>query len=239
MEERILIVEDDKDMVNLLSLHLNDLHIRVDAAYDGETGLQKALSEWYDLIILDIMLPKKQGTDVCQQIREVNKVVPIIMLTARAEELDKVLGLELGANDYITKPFSIRELIARIKANLRSIHAIKENYEDLEKTKPLEYPGIVINPEKRKVIVNGEKVELTVKEFDLLYYFASHPGRSFTREELLNAVWGYSFEGYDHTVNSHINRLRAKIESDPAHPIYIQTVWGVGYRFAEPEELKS
>ena len=238
MENKILIIEDDSDIVDLIEIHLNDLGYKADSVLDGEKGLDKALNGEYDLIILDIMLPKMNGLEVCKRIREHNKVIPLLMLTSKSEELDKILGLELGANDYISKPFSIRELIARVKANLRSVEAVKEEITSTEGATELHISELTINFEKRKVTISGQQVTLTAKEFDLLAYFARHAGRSFTRQELLNSVWGYQFDGYDHTVNSHINRLRTKIEKDPTHPKYIETVWGVGYRFTESEDME-
>ena len=159
------------------------------------------------------------------------------MLTAKSEELDKVLGLELGADDYLTKPFSIRELIARIKAILRRIETERETSSETDKPEILEFDNLVIDTLKRKVTLGGKALELTAKEFDLLLIFARHPGRTYDRQQLLDQVWGYHFDGYDHTVNSHINRLRNKVEKDPANPKFIKTVWGVGYRFAEMEDL--
>lgn len=239
MQKHVLIIEDDKDLVELIQIHLTDLGYQLDKIYDGESGLEKALAGKYDLIILDIMLPKLEGFEVCKRIREKNKTVPILMLTSKSEELDKILGLELGADDYITKPFSIRELIARVKANLRSVEAIKEEITSSEEYKELHFDNLTINLDKRKVTLSDKTIDLTAKEFDLLYYFARHPGWSYTRAQLLDAVWGYQFSGYDHTVNSHINRLRSKIEKDPSQPKFIKTVWGIGYRFAELEELES
>jgi DNA-binding response OmpR family regulator len=239
MEKRVLIIEDDRDITDLVEIHLGDLGYKLDKAYDGESGLSKSLSGDYDLIILDLMLPKLEGLEVCKQIREKDKAVPIIMLTSRSEEMDKILGLEIGADDYIVKPFSIRELIARVKANLRSVEAIKEEIsKENELQSELQVGELKINFEKRKVVLGSEKIELTAKEFDLLSHFAQHPGRSYSRADLLNAVWGYQFSGYEHTVNSHINRLRTKIEKNPAEPKYIKTVWGIGYRFVEPEEIE-
>jgi two-component system alkaline phosphatase synthesis response regulator PhoP len=238
MAKNVLIIEDDQDIIDLIEIHLKDLGIELDNALDGESGLEKVLAVNYNLIILDLMLPKLDGIEVCKRIRELNKSVPILMLTSKSEEMDKILGLELGANDYVTKPFSIRELMARIKSNLRSIEAVKKEMVKTDDQNELDYDVLHINLEKRKVMLDGTKVELTAKEFDLLSIFALHPGRSYTREELLNAVWGYQFIGYDHTVNSHINRLRSKIEDNPAEPKYIKTVWGIGYRFAEQEELE-
>jgi len=239
MTNHVLIIEDDQDIIDLIEIHLKDLGYELHKAFDGESGLEKALSGQYDLIILDLMLPRMEGFEVCKSIREKNKALPILMLTSKSEELDKILGLELGADDYITKPFSIRELIARVKSNLRSVQAIKEEISRADDKNELDFGQLSIDLEKRKVLLDGKKVELTAKEFDLLSYFALHPGRNFTRENLLNSVWGYQFSGYDHTVNSHINRLRSKIEKNPAEPQYIKTVWGVGYRFVEPEELEA
>ncbi|MCG8607201.1 response regulator transcription factor [bacterium] len=235
----ILIIEDDPQIAELIEIHLTDLGYRLIKASDGLQGLQKFEEQEYALIILDLMLPKLDGLEVCKRIREVNKYTPILMLTSKSEELDKVLGLELGADDYITKPFSIRELIARVKAIFRRINANKEQVEDRAEEHEIVYGDLAIHLEKRKVLLNDQPVELTAKEFDLLVRFAQNPGRPYSRQELLDLVWGYQFDGYDHTVNSHINRLRRKIEPDPANPRFIKTVWGVGYSFAEVEELVS
>jgi DNA-binding response OmpR family regulator len=237
MDKKILIIEDDKDIIDLVEIHLNDLGYQMDSAYDGEDGLEKAVSGEYALIILDIMLPKLEGFEVCKRIRESNKALPILLLTSKSEELDKILGLELGADDYITKPFSIRELMARIKANLRSVEAVKDEITKSDVQEEICFDDLVINFEKRKVLRAGNKITLTAKEFDLLSYFALHPGRSYSRADLLNVIWGYQFDGYDHTVNTHINRLRNKIEDNPADPKFIKTVWGIGYRFVELEAL--
>jgi two-component system alkaline phosphatase synthesis response regulator PhoP len=240
MEKKVLIIEDDKDITDLVAIHLRDLGYSVDKAFDGEKGLSKALSGSYDLVLLDLMLPKLEGLEVCKKIREQDKALSIIMLTSRSEEMDKILGLELGADDYIVKPFSIRELIARVKANLRSIEAIKEEVsKESESKSEICIGDLKIDFNKRKVVLGENVIELTAKEFDLLSHFAQHPGRSYNRAELLNAVWGYQFSGYEHTVNSHINRLRNKIEKNPAEPVYIKTVWGIGYRFAELEEIEE
>ena len=184
------------------------------------------------------MLPELDGLEVCKRIRTQDPYLPILMLTAKAEELDKVLGLELGADDYLTKPFSIRELIARVKALFRRIEVEQESRRR-DATQPLRYGDLTLEPEKRKVTLRDQTIELTAKEFDLLMLFAQHPGRAYSRQELLDLVWGYQYAGYSHTVNTHINRLRSKIEDDPSAPRYIKTVWGLGYRFAEPEELAS
>ncbi len=234
---KILIIEDDYDIVDLAKIHISDLGYQLDWASDGESGLNKALQHKYALIILDIMLPKLDGLEVCRRFRQNNQLTPVLMLTAKSEELDKVLGLELGADDYLTKPFSVRELVARIKAILRRIETERGSSAKSEEPALLDYNTLIIDTAKRKVTLAGQKVELTAKEFDLLVLFAGHPGRTYNRQQLLDLVWGYHFDGYDHTVNSHINRLRSKIEKDPSRPDFIRTVWGVGYRFAEKEEL--
>lgn len=235
-KESILVVEDNNDLVNLLRINLNDEGYDVRIATDGLAGLESFKENEPSLIILDIMLPKMDGFDVCKEVRSQNKQVPILMLTAKSEEVDKVLGLEIGADDYMTKPFSIRELLARVKAILRRSQTSPEQP---KKNTKLTFKDLIVDPNKRRVSLNGESIELTSKEYDLLLLFFSNPGKAYSREELLNIVWGYSYEGYSHTVNSHINRLRSKIEDDPSDPEYIKTVWGVGYRFADTEEEKS
>jgi len=237
--KKILIIEDDPNIVELAGIHIGDLGYSLESAVDGEAGLNKALEEEYDLIILDLMLPRLDGLEVCKRFRQENRKTPILMLTAKSEELDKVLGLELGADDYLTKPFSVRELVARIKAILRRIDTERETAAKTGEPEVLEFEQMTIDTLKRKVTLSGKTVDLTAKEFDLLLLFARHPGRTYDRHQLLDQVWGYHFDGYDHTVNSHINRLRNKIEEDPANPIFIKTVWGVGYRFAELEELQK
>lgn len=226
----ILIVEDDTDIAHLLQIHLRDLEYPTEHAKTGLEGWQKAENGNYALVILDIMLPLMDGLEVCRKIRHLHPALPILMLTAKSEELDKVLGLELGADDYLTKPFSIRELIARVKALLRraSIEPIIE-----PKAPILKFDNLVIDTEKRKIWLKDREIELTTKEFDLLLLFAQHPGRAYSRQELLDLVWGYQYIGYSHTVNSHINRLRTKIEDNIDEPAYIKTVWGLGYRFRE------
>jgi len=227
--KKVLIVEDDKAIVELLEIHIKDLNCEVLKAYDGEEGLELALKSKPDLMILDVSMPKMDGFQVCQKVRA-QQNTPIIMLTAKSEEIDRVLGLEIGADDYLTKPFSIRELIARIKAIFRR-SKMNHNVEHLDRV--LKFEGLTIDIEKRKILQNGVRVELSPKEFDLLVLMASRPGKSYTRNELLNLIWGYDFDGYEHTVNSHINRLRAKIEDDMATPKFIITSWGVGYKFNE------
>ena len=232
--KRILIVEDDVDIANLVAINLRDIGLDPEIVSDGEQGASRATSGGYALVILDLMLPKLDGIEVCKIIRRERPKLPILMLTAKSEEFDKVLGLELGADDYVTKPFGVRELVARIKALLRRSEAASEG--DAGEEEVYRVGGISVDTGARRVTVEGEPVELTAKEFDLLALFMQNPGRAFSRSQLLDIVWGYSFEGYDHTVNSHINRLRNKIEADPGNPRYLRTVWGVGYRFTQPEE---
>lgn len=228
----ILVIEDDRDIARLLDLHLREVGYEVQVAQDGVIGCQQALSKPYDLIVLDLMLPGMEGVDICRTLRAKARYTPILMLTAKSTELDRVLGLEVGADDYLTKPFSIRELLARVKALFRRMEALRAPV-DPGRQKVICAGDLVIDTEKRKVTLSGMMVELTAKEFDLLVQFAQHPGRVYTRSQLLDSVWGYSHAGYEHTVNSHINRLRAKIERDPSRPRCIVTVWGVGYSFAE------
>jgi DNA-binding response OmpR family regulator len=230
--KQILIIEDNKDLATLLQIHLRDLHFAVDLAGEGDAGLTLAEAKQYDLIILDLMLPNLDGLEICKRLRSKPSYVPILMLTAKSSEIDRVLGLEFGADDYVTKPFSIPELLARVKAIFRRMENLVQN--DQEEPGKIIYAGeLSIDPRKRKVTLKDKTIDLTAKEFDLLHHFASHPGRVYTRAQLLDLLWGYAHEGYEHTVNSHINRLRAKIEENPAHPYYIRTVWGVGYKFAE------
>lgn len=226
---RILVVEDDHDIAQLIALHLREVGYQVDTVHDGETGFERASSGHYDLIVLDVVLPKLSGTELCQRLRAGANYTLILMLTARSGELDRVLGLELGADDYLTKPFSFRELQARVKALLRR----KAQAEGTTRALPsvIEVNGLTIDVENRAATFDGTPLPLTLKEFDLLLQFAQHPGKVYTRTQLLDLVWGYGYEGLEHTVNSHINRLRTKLERDPANPEYIQTVWGVGYRF--------
>lgn len=229
MSRQILVIEDNPDIASLLTLHLKDLDAVVTHASDGLTGLDLGLSEKFELIILDIMLPGLDGIALCQKLRNKGIYTPILMLTAKTGEIDRVLGLEVGADDYLTKPFSIRELLARVKALFRRIDVFSTG-------KPVEnneikFENIIIDLEQREVKVRGKFIDLTAKEFDLLLQFANNPGRVYTRSQLLDDVWGYGHDGYEHTVNSHINRLRSKIEQDPTKPEFILTVWGVGYKF--------
>lgn len=229
--EQILIIEDDKDISELVSIHLKDLDFKTDCSYDGKDGLLKALNNKYKLIVLDIRLPGMDGFEICKQIRRERINTPIIMLTSRTEEIDKVLGLEIGADDYITKPFSIREFIARVKVILR--RSSVNIQADTEDEKEINYSNFYINVFKRIVKVYDKQPELSPKEFDLLVFLASHPGKTFTRMQLLSEIWGVDFEGFEHTVNSHINRLRAKVEINMNEPEFILTTWGVGYKFKD------
>jgi DNA-binding response OmpR family regulator len=238
MPERVLIIEDDREIADLVALNLRDLGLAPERAADGRTGLSKALAGDWALIVLDLLLPQLDGLAICRRIREGNPFTPILMLTARSEEVDRILGLELGADEYVTKPFSVRELTARVKALLRRVRADREAAAGGPAQGRIELGGLALDLSKRRVTLRGRPVELTAKEFDLLALFARNPGRAYSRPELLAQVWGYQYEGYEHTVNSHINRLRGKIERDPGHPVFLRTVWGVGYRFAEASELE-
>jgi len=235
--KKILLVEDDQDISHLVKLHLEDEGYAVEIAADGSAGLAMAQEQAYDLVVLDLMLPGMDGLEICRRLRGETDYVPILMLTAKASEIDRIVGLELGADDYLTKPFSVRELVARVKAIFRRVSAVSAQAGSQDNPR-VSLGDLVIETDKRKVTMAGEQIILTAKEYDLLYHFASHPGRVYTRAQLLDQVWGYGYEGYEHTVNSHINRLRGKIESDPANPRYVLTVWGVGYRFAELMDLK-
>jgi len=228
--EKVLIIEDDQDISNLISIHLTDMEFDVDTSFDGRGGLLKALTNAYKIIILDVRLPGLDGFEVCKKLRQEKNQTPILMVTSKSEEIDKIIGLELGADDYLTKPFSIRELMARVKALVRRSEMAKQTV-PLSDNREINYDGIYINITLRIVEVYGKPIELSPKEFDLLVLFDSNPGRTYTRVQLLDQVWGYQFEGYEHTVNSHINRLRSKIESNLNEPEFILTTWGVGYKF--------
>jgi DNA-binding response OmpR family regulator len=230
VSRKILIVEDNEDIAELVSLHLRDLDCEVQVAADGDSGFEYAVAGGWDLIILDLMLPGMEGLELCRRLRAREHYTPILMLTAKSSEVDRVVGLEMGADDYLTKPFSIRELIARVKAIFRRLEALAPKVGG-ENGARVTAGAMSIDPEKRTVAIGGGEVELTAREFDLLLQFAQNPGRVYSRQQLLDLVWGYGHDGYEHTVNSHINRLRAKIERDPSNPEYVLTVWGVGYKF--------
>jgi len=226
-----LIIEDDKDISELIAIHLADMDLEVDKAFDGKDGLMKALNNKYRFILLDVRLPSLDGFEVCKRIRMEKNNTPVLMITSKSEEIDKVLGLEIGADDYISKPFGIRELLARVKAVLRRVDQVQQTSEQDELE--LRYDDLYINVGMRIVELRGDRIELSPKEFDLLVYLASNPGKTYSRMQLLNQIWGYEFEGFEHTVNSHINRLRSKIERNMGEPEYILTTWGVGYKFRE------
>jgi len=234
MTSRVLVVEDDPDIAHLIELHLSDSGCAVAVARDGSTALRRALTEPFDVIVLDVMLPNLDGLAVCATLRDKHVYTPVLMLTARSMEADRVRGLELGADDYLTKPFGVRELLARVHALGRRADAYSARV-NAPRGVVLHSEDLVIDVDRRRVTVAGTPVVLTAREFDLLLCFAEHPGRVYTRAQLLDAVWGYSHEGYGHTVNSHINRLRAKIERDPGSPRFVMTVWGVGYKFRDGE----
>ncbi len=230
--KKALIIEDDKDIADLIGIHLDDLGFNTDKSYDGNEGLLKVLNNPYDIILLDLRLPGLDGLEVCKKIRLGRINTPILMVTSKSEEIDKIIGLEIGADDYITKPFSIRELIARVKAIMRRSELTLQIKPD-DANHEIKSEGLYVNVAMRIVEVHGKRIELSPKEFDLLVLFASNPGRTYTRIQLLDKVWGYQFEGYEHTVNSHINRLRSKIEHNLNEPEFILTTWGVGYKFRE------
>ena len=227
MNKKALIIEDDPDIANLIMLSLSDFGINSRVEADGLRALDIARTPGIDIILLDVMLPNLDGFSLCKKIRQDNLSTPILFLSSRSEEIDRVLGLEIGADDYVTKPFSTMELCARVKALLRRSEQLT-----LQKdiNQQYSYLNLTINISSREVILDQMPVELTPKEFDLLTFFVKHPGQVFTRNELLNNVWGYSYEGYQHTVNTLINRLRSKIEINPQKPDYILTVRGIGYK---------
>jgi DNA-binding response OmpR family regulator len=227
---RVLIVEDCPDLGDVLPFHFRDAGYEVDLATGGRSGLQMARSGNYRIVILDLSLPEIDGLEICRSLRQTGAETSVLMLTARSSEIDRVLGLEMGADDYLTKPFSIRELLARVKAIIR--RSQPDLYRSLlQEASTLKRGRLTVNTGERSTRIGDRAVDLTAKEFDLLLHFVRYPGHVFTRAQLLDRVWGYSHLGYEHTVNSHINRLRAKIEEDPRDPRFILTVWGVGYKF--------
>jgi DNA-binding response OmpR family regulator len=235
MAKKILVIEDDRDMAAILEDNLSDAGYSVSVTHEGQSGLELARRQEHDLIVLDLMLPEPDGLEICRQVRGLSRYTPILMLTCLSSEVDRVVGLEMGADDYMTKPFSLRELLARIKAILRRDEAIRSQG-DNSGQESIERGDLFIDIQKRRVLRDGEPIDLTGKEFDLLLHFARHPGRVYSRQQLLDQVWGYAYEGYAYTVNSHINKLRSKLEPDRDKPRYVQTVWGVGYRFADDLE---
>ncbi|TDJ67826.1 MAG: response regulator transcription factor [Proteobacteria bacterium] len=235
-QRRILVVEDERDIAELVALHLRDAGFDVVIAEDGHSGMREACGRDWDLVILDLRLPGPDGLSICRALRQNRDYVPILMLTSKTAELDRILGLELGADDYVSKPFSVSELVARAKAILRRME-VSQNRQKLDDYDPIHVGVITIDSATREVIVEQRSIDLTAREFDLLLHFARSPGRVFNRAQLLDSVWGYGHDGYEHTVNSHINRLRSKIEQDPADPKYIVTVWGVGYKLSVPQAV--
>ena len=227
---RLLIAEDDAEVAAAVGLCLAELPCEIEVANDGELALSRAIEGHYDAIILDLSLPSLDGLAICRRLREQRLFTPILMLTARRDNVDKVVGLEAGADDYLVKPFNALELRARLKALLRRSGSYSMT---ASATTLLQCGEIVIDLERRVVTRRGQLIDLTAKEFDLLRLLAQHPGRVYTREQLLDAVWGVAHDGYGHTVNSHINRLRAKLEYDSAAPRYVLTVWSVGYKFCD------
>ncbi|OEZ97037.1 sensory transduction protein regX3 [Duganella sp. HH101] len=217
-------------IADLLRLHLQDEGYQVTHCADGNQGLAQLRTGGWDALILDLMLPGVDGLEICRQARAMATYTPIIITSARSSEVHRILGLELGADDYLVKPFSVLELVARVKALLRRADAMARNQRN--EAGSLELNGVRLDPLTRQAQVEGRPLDLTPREFDLLYFFVKHPEKVFSRLDLLNQVWGYQHDGYEHTVNTHINRLRAKIEADPADPARILTVWGKGYRFA-------
>lgn len=231
--KKIFLIEDDPEIIQLLSIHLAAPYYQLTACINGLEAVDKLMHETFDLIILDIMLPDIDGFKVCRLLREKDIDYPILMLTSLADETDKVVALELGADDYVTKPFGIRELIARVKALLRRYDNQKTNENDSSDNNEIIVRDLFINKYKRQALLHNKRIDLTAKEFDLLYLLASNRGKVFSRHEILELIWGFTFQGYEHTVTSHINRLRIKIEPDINEPVYILTAWGVGYRFTE------
>src|SRR5437588_5491180 len=228
----LLVIEDDEKILEAISEYFSRAGYSVQTAEDGLSGVQAALNDRPDAIVLDLMLPKMDGLAVCRELREKAPYIPILMLTAKDDVVDKVLGLEMGADDYITKPFSLRELEARIKSVLRRVRK-SASTDGGGDDAPITRGKLRIDPSKREVMVGDRHVELTPKEFDLLRLFASNPGRVFPRKYLLEKIWDYSYEGYDRTIDSHINRLRAKVEDNPENPQMVLTVWGIGYKFCD------
>jgi DNA-binding response OmpR family regulator len=231
---RVLVAEDQSDIRDLLVLNLRSAGYNVTAVADGVAALASQNEVASDLLILDLMMPGLDGLEVCKALRARGHGTPILMLTAKSTELDRVLGLELGADDYLTKPFSLAELLARVKALLRRAHLVRAaQVGTIGQASALRNGDLEIQPARRQVRYRGAEIEFTALEFDLLLHFASHPGLVFSRSQLLNAVWGYTHDGYEHTVTTHINRLRAKLEADPMRPQLILTVRGAGYKMRD------
>ena len=227
--KRVLIVEDDPQIAELMRLHLRDEGFEVALTEDGDVGLRLLQAHRWDVLVLDIMLPGMNGLEICRRARTMDRYTPTIITSARSSEVQRILGLEVGADDYLSKPFSMLELVARVKALVRRVAALSRPESGAG---TVSLGALTISPLEREVMLGGERVELTPREFELLYFLARAPGRVFSRAELLDHVWGTRHTGYEHTVNTHINRLRAKIEADPANPKYILTVWARGYKLS-------
>ena len=233
MPAHILVAEDQVDIRDLIVLNLHQEGYTVTAVADGRAALASQVEQASDLLILDLMMPLLDGLEVCKALRARGRATPILMLTAKSTELDRVLGLELGADDYLTKPFSMAELLARVKALLRRAELLRAAAAAPAAAQSVRNGELEILPVRREARVAGRALEFTALEFDLLLHFASHPGQVFSRAQLLDAVWGYSHEGYEHTVTTHINRLRAKLEQDPMNPRFILTMRGAGYKMRD------
>jgi len=231
MDRRVLVVDDEKLIVKGIKFSLEQDGMKVDVAYDGEEGLRMVREQNYDVVLLDVMLPKLSGYEVCQQIREFS-MVPIIMLTAKSDDMDKILGLEYGADDYITKPFNILEVKARMKAIFRRSTASEQT---MQEPKQIQLKNFLLDCDSRRLFLNDKEIRLTAKEYDLLELLATHMNKVYSRESLMNIVWGYDFVGDVRTVDVHIRRLREKIEKDPSAPAYVHTKWGAGYYFNDNE----
>ncbi|MEM0963018.1 MAG: response regulator transcription factor [Bacteroidota bacterium] len=233
----ILIVEDDDDLRDTVAKRFRDDGYHVATAASGTAAIAAVEEAVPDLVLLDVMLPGLDGVEVCRRLRTDHPLLYIMMLTARSSEVDRVVGLEVGADDYVTKPFSLQEVVARVRSALRRVRAVRERLAapDDEGEAPIEVGPLRIDPMRREVSVGGDEVHLTVREFDLLVFLAQHPERPFTRSQLLEKIWDITYEGYDRTIDSHVQRLRAKIEADPGAPEFVRTVWGVGYKFAGEE----
>ena len=234
MQRSVLVIEDESEIAELVKLHLRDLGCQVKLAFDGIVGVAEAEAKSYDLVILVLMLPGIDGLEVCRRLRGKSNYTPILMLTSKATDLDRVLGLEMGADDYLTKPFNVMELVARVKAIFRRIDAFNSGTTAGDKI--VSSGNLRLDATKREATLDGGPLELTTKEFDLLFHLMQNSGRVYSRSQLLDHVWGYNHGGYEHTVNSFINRVRTKIEPEPAKPRRIVTVRGVGYKFTEHKE---
>lgn len=235
MTDKILIVDDEKDIAQLIQVHINELGLSSDICHCGKQALTLTSTSEYQLVILDVMLPEVSGLDICRQLREKHPLQAIIMVTSRSSETDRVLGLELGADDYLTKPFSVRELQARVRAQLRRVHSLAAMQSPQSNSNNEEDPvtsigQLLVDHQCHRVTYKDNAIDLTSTEFELLSFLGKHPDQVFSRSQLLDSVWGYHHSGYEHTVNSHINRLRNKLEQNVSSPQIIQTVWGVGYK---------